>query len=219
MRVLIDDRIQDYTPEQIAQWMDELPEWRRKQALAFKHDAGQRQSLLAYRLLCQGLREAYAITEQPTFVYGAHGKPYLQTKNPSRPHFSLSHCREAVACVIDESPCGIDIECTERKVTDSIIRYSMDETEQALIRQSDNPRHAFLRLWTRKEAVAKLLGTGLQANRMKDLLTSGHYHIETREAERWVMSVASGMTRLAEYEPTLDVESEMGTIDLFDYLE
>lgn len=202
MRLLIDDRIQNYTPEQIAHWLEDLPEWRRRQALAFKHDAGRRQSLLAYRLLCQGLREEYGIMESPAFVYNEHGKPFIimkneKMKNGAVPYFSLSHCKGAVTCAIDDQPCGIDIECMERKVTESLIRYSMNEAEQALILQSDNPRHAFLRLWTRKEAVAKLLGTGIQNNRMKDLLTSSHYHIETRETDRWVMSVATsppGMT-------------------------
>ena len=117
MKVLIDDKIQEYTPEQIAQWTAELPQWRREKVEAIKHDAGRRQSLLAYRLLCQGLREEYGITEPPMFVYGEHGKPYikiknekLKMKNEAAPYFSLSHCREAVACIIDDRPCGIDIE-------------------------------------------------------------------------------------------------------------
>ena len=29
---------------------------------------------------------------------------------------------------------------------------------------------------------------------------------------------SSGTTRIIEYEPTLDIESEVGTIDLFDYI-
>ena len=79
--ILIDDQIQAYTPEQIEAWLGELPEWRRQQALAYKSDIGRRQSLLAYRLLCQGLREEYGITEPPTFQYNEHGKPYIKIKN------------------------------------------------------------------------------------------------------------------------------------------
>ncbi len=203
--ILIDDHIQDYTPEQIAQWLDELPQWRREQALAFKHDAGRRQSLLAYRLLCQGLREEYGITEPPTFVYGEHGKPHIIIKKneklkikksssftprPSPPFFSLSHCREAVACVIDNLPCGIDIESPDRRITESLIQYAMNDDEQALIRQSDNPQRTFLRLWTQKEAVMKLTGTGIR-DAMRDVLNDTPYHIETQETSRWIMSVAS----------------------------
>ncbi len=184
--ILIDDQIQDYPPEQIAQWIDELPEWRRKQALAFKHDSGRRQSLLAYRLLCQGLREEYGIMEPPTFLYGEHGKPYIIL---TPPHFSLSHCREAVACAIADKPCGIDIECTNRRITDSLIRYSMNEGEQTLIRKSDDPQRTFFRLWTQKEALLKKLGTGIN-NTMRNILSDQPHTIETRENERYILSVA-----------------------------
>lgn len=214
MKVLIDDKIQEYTPEQIALWTEELPLWRREKVQAIKHDTGRRQSLLAYRLLCQGLRQEYAITEPPTFVYNEHGKPYIKIKNEKilnessvtsaerkvenevAPYFSLSHCREAVACIIDERPCGIDIESVGRKVSDNLIRYSMSEEEQQEI--ASPPPHGgtlergltFLRLWTRKEAVLKLIGTGIR-DTMKDVLLNCPYHLETRETENWVMSIAT----------------------------
>ena len=211
MKILIDDKIREYTSEQIAQWLDELPKWRREQALAYKHDMGRRQSLLAYRLLCQGLREEYGITEQPTFEYGEHGKPYLKIQNSKfkiqnsssftihhSPFFSLSHCREAVACVIDDKPCGIDIECTERRVTDSLIRYSMNEEEQTSILRlpiGEGREGVFLRLWTQKEAVLKLMGTGIR-DTMKDVLINCPYNIETKETDRWIMSVATSRNHL-----------------------
>lgn len=201
--ILIDDHIHDYTPEQIAHWMEELPEWRRRQALAYKFDLGRRQSLLAYRLLCQGLREGYGITELPTFLYGEHGKPHLHPSSfnlhpsPLIPHFSLSHCREAVCCAISDRPVGIDIENTGRKVGDGIVRYSMNEEEQRQIEEagslpdgSNESDRTFLRLWTQKEAVAKLLGTGIRDD-FKYILAQSDFHIETRESDRWVMSIAS----------------------------
>jgi len=218
MKILIDDKIREYTSEQIAQWLDELPKWRREQALAYKHDMGRRQSLLAYRLLCQGLREEYGITEQPTFEYGEHGKPSVSLYPPSSGdlpqqqtehsnlmgggggglHFSLSHCREAVACVIDDKPCGIDIECTERRVTDSLIHYSMNEEEQTSILRlpvGEGRETVFLRLWTQKEAVLKLMGTGIR-DTMKDVLINCPYNIETKETDRWIMSVATSRNHL-----------------------
>ena len=145
MKILVDDHINDYLPEQIALWTAELPLWRREKVEAIRHDAGRRQSLLAYRLLCQGLREEYGITEPPTFLYGEHGKPFLHAPH-SALHFSLSHCRTAVACIIDERPCGIDIESTGRKVSDSLIHYSMNNEEQAKIAHSIDKSRTFLRL-------------------------------------------------------------------------
>ena len=129
MKVLIDDKIQTYSADEIARWTAQLPEWRRERLEAIKHDAGRRQSLLAFRLLCQGLREEYGIAELPPFSFNEHNKP-LWDEGLALPHFSLSHCREAVACVIDERPCGIDIESRGRKVSDSLIRYAMNEEEK-----------------------------------------------------------------------------------------
>lgn len=188
--IYIDDKIQQYSTEEIAAWIAELPQWRREQVLAYKHEAGRRQSLLAYHLLCQGLREEYGITTPPDFTYHEHGKPYLSgERRLSSIHFSLSHCREAVACVINEQLCGIDIESTDRRVSDSLIRYSMNDEEQAEIAQAENPAQAFLRLWTKKEAVLKLLGTGIRDD-MKDILADCPYGIETRETERYIISIA-----------------------------
>jgi 4'-phosphopantetheinyl transferase len=191
--ILIDDQIQEYTPEEIVRWTDELPEWRRKQVLAYKNDMGRRQSLLAYRLLCQGLREEYGIMEQPTFVYNEHGKPSLALPPTGGDgeglYFSLSHCKEGVCCAISDRPVGIDIESASRKISDSVIRYSMNEGEQALIRESDDPQRTFLRLWTQKEAVLKRLGTGIRDD-MRDILSDYAYTIEVRENERYILSVA-----------------------------
>ncbi len=191
--ILIDDQIQEYTPEEIARWTDELPEWRRKQVLAYKNDMGRRQSLLAYRLLCQGLREEYGIMEQPTFVYNEHGKPSLALPPTGGDgeglYFSLSHCKEGVCCAISDRPVGIDIESASRKISDCVIRYSMNEGEQALIRESDDPQRTFLRLWTQKEAVLKRLGTGIRDD-MRDILSDYAYTIEVRENERYILSVA-----------------------------
>lgn len=77
-------------------------------------------------------------------------------------HISVSHCRKAVAVAMcDEGMVGIDVEC-RRKVSDGLaVRVCTDE-ELASVRASDDPTMAFLRLWTRKEAVLKMRGTGIK---------------------------------------------------------
>ncbi len=217
--IYVDDQIQAYTHEQIGRWLTELPQWRRERVLAIKHDAGRRQSLLAFRLLQRGLAEEYGITEIPPFRFNEHGKPSLPPAPPQGrgaslpadsqspipwgedgegPYFSLSHCREAVACIIDERPCGIDIESRGRRVSDSLIRYAMNdeeiqqiaEAESMSLPQGGGREAAFLRLWTRKEAVLKLIGTGIRDS-MKDVLRHCPYDVETRETEHYVLSIAT----------------------------
>ena len=193
--IYIDDHIQAYAEADIERWLTELPPWRRERAMAFRHDLGRRQSLLAYRLLCRALREEYDIDEPPAFTYAPHGKPELAFRRPEhadratgRLHFSLSHCREAVACVIAPHPVGIDVE-SPRTVAEALVRHTMNAEECRAIAASPRPERAFLRLWTQKEAVLKLLGTGIRGD-VKDILCSNEHRLETRETERWVMSVA-----------------------------
>ena len=158
--------IDDFTAEDIEGLLESLPAWRRQQALRFRHEAGRRQCILAYEALRRSLRERYGIAEAPDFDYNSHGKPSL--RQLPHIHFSLSHCHRAVGCLLDDAPCGLDLE-TLRPVRDSLVSYTMNEDERCQILSDDTPDLAFLRLWTRKEAVLKLRGTGIDGS-MKEVL-------------------------------------------------
>lgn len=143
-----------------------LSEQRREQALKFRHELGRKTCAAAYMLLCEGLQKEYGITERPLFEYGEHGKPFI-VGHPDI-HFNISHCREAVLCVVSDRPVGADIESI-REYKDSLARYTMNDAEIARIEHSDRPEVAFIRLWTMKEARLKLSGRGITDN-MKDTL-------------------------------------------------
>ena len=160
----INDQLYDFPLDEA---LDQLSPQRREQAMKYKHEFGQRASAAAYLLLCQGLREEYGIEEKPVFVYGEHGKPSLA--DYPHIHFSLSHCREAAACLVSDRPVGVDIE-TIRPLRPSLVEYTMNADEIGQIRNSDNPDLLFTRLWTQKEALAKCLGRGIDAH-IRDLLT------------------------------------------------
>ncbi len=183
--IYIDDNLLRPSAEELERWTASLPPQRREQVLSVRHDQGRRERLLVYRLLCRALREEYGITEQPVFQYNEHGKPFLASGSP---FFSLSHCREAVACAVGNHPIGIDIESI-RTAKDSLVRYTMNEAEQEHIFSSYDPDRSFTRLWTQKEAVAKLLGTGVLDN-IKEMLTIHPYILRTEETERYIWSVA-----------------------------
>ena len=144
-----------------------LSEQRREQCLRFKFDLGRKQCAAAYLLLCEGLRQEYGITTPPVFEYGEHGKPTLV--GLPHIHFNMSHCREAVLCVLSDHPVGCDVESISR-YKESLARYTMNDDEMAQILSSHNPDVAFTRLWTMKEAVLKLSGEGIR-NDMKSVLT------------------------------------------------
>ena len=168
MKVYIEDNIETIDEEAVARLIDKLPEWRKEVALRFKHVAGRRESAMAYDLLCRALSEQYAISTQPHFLIGEHGKPTL-AEHPHI-HFSLSHCRTAILCAIADSPIGADIERC-RPIKDTLLRHTMNEEEIGQIINSHNPELAFAKLWTAKEAVVKLSGRGLQGN-IPDILNN-----------------------------------------------
>lgn len=161
---------------------------RREQCLKFKYELGRKQCAAAYLLLCQGLREEHGITEPPIFAYGEHGKPMI-VDHPDI-HFNMSHCREAVICMLSNKPIGVDVE-TIHRYSESLARYTMSDEEMEQILQSDNPALVFTRLWTMKEAVLKLSGHGLTDN-LKPVLSqfSGKLQTIAHPDLRYVYSIA-----------------------------
>ncbi len=131
---------------------------RREQALKFKYELGRKTCAAAYLLLCEGLQKEYGITAPPVFEYAEHGKPSI-VGHPEI-HFNMSHCREGVLCVLSDRPVGVDIESI-REYKESLVRYTMNDAEVRQIEQAQRPDLEFIKLWTRKEAVLKLSGSGI----------------------------------------------------------
>ena len=155
--VYIFDRLDQYTDEVYEKHLSSLPIWRREKALQYKKLDDRKRSVLAFVLLQCALRDEYGITEIPEFVYNEFGKPSL----PNLPiHFSLSHCKDAVACAVSDHNIGIDVE--------SIVPYNPDVArrvctadELKMLEQSSNKDVEFIKLWTVKEAISKYEGMGL----------------------------------------------------------
>ncbi len=183
----INDRLFDKDASTLAGEINSLPAWRREIVLHYKHELGQRQSLMAYQLLCEGLRRDYGIDAMPRFEIGEHGKPHL----PDYPqlHFNLSHCREAVACAIDTRPVGIDIE-SYRPLKNGVLRYAMNEEEIVRIQAAPNPERAFTILWTQKEALVKLTGEGITKD-IHNILDRHPYQLQTLVTQRYVCTLAT----------------------------
>ena len=163
----------------------DISEQRREQALKFKHEQGQRLCVLAYQLLKKGLQQEYGITENPIFEYNEHGKPSI-VGHPDI-CFNLSHCKEAVVCVISDQPVGVDVESI-REYKESLVRYTMNDEEIREIEPSKNPAATFIRLWTMKEATMKLIGTGI-SNDMKTVIDTTKYKYTTVERQQYIYTI------------------------------
>ena len=167
--------------------LSKVSEQRREQALKFAHESGWRLSLAAYLLLMEGLQKEYGITEPPVFDYLEGGKPFI-VGHPDI-HFNFSHSGNVALCAIDSQPVGADVE-THRKITPSLIAYTMNDAEQALIASAPESLTSFLALWTKKEAVLKLTGEGIRSDLKTVLSKPELYHIETVTTDKYVYSIA-----------------------------
>ncbi|MBP5259239.1 MAG: 4'-phosphopantetheinyl transferase superfamily protein [Paludibacteraceae bacterium] len=154
----LEDQLERFTDREVEMWMHQLPVQRRHQAESIRHALGRRQCVLSYRLLCRALQEEYGIAQPPEFEYGEHGKPMLAAHRDI--HFSLSHCRQAVACVVSDRPVGVDVETIGRGKPD-LMDYVLSDNERRAVEASDRPQELFAELWTRKEALCKLTGEGI----------------------------------------------------------
>jgi 4'-phosphopantetheinyl transferase len=91
------------------------------------------------------------------FAAGPHGKPELPG---SRVRFNLSHSGErALIAIADGVEVGVDVERLAR--SSRAVERTLTDGERAELPNGD--RHAaLLRVWCRKEALAKAIGRGLR---------------------------------------------------------
>lgn len=162
MRKLLFLHTDTVSRETLTAWLSELPDWRREAALRFRFHSKQAECAKSYLMLCELLKEEYGIDGKPSFVIGEHGKPSLR-EHPEI-HFSMSHCRKGILCVVDTQPVGCDIEKFPEKLKESLIDYCMNADEKEAIMSAQNPNAEFARLWTMKEALGKLSGKGIGKN-------------------------------------------------------
>ena len=172
MVTLFDDMSQ-VTEAEVQRMLPLVDEQRRMEALRFKHLFGQFACLKSW-LMLSDLLKPLGITDLE-MSRNEHGKPYL-TRYPDI-HFNLSHCKNGIAVIVAPSPVGIDIECF-RRVDDTLMRRTMNQEELETIYHSENPAATFIALWTQKEAVLKLRGTGIVDN-LHGVLDGEGYLLET----------------------------------------
>ena len=131
---------------------ERLRDFRDRQTYVFAH--------AALRLLL-----AHALGAQPRaeFATGAHGKPRLGPGHETV-HFNLSYRRGMVALAVGDAPLGVDIEVVRPGIDMlGIGQRFFTEEENAFLAVPPRGDLAarFFGLWTRKEALVKAAGLGV----------------------------------------------------------
>lgn len=110
-------------------------------------------SVAAWSLLAGGLRRL-GLKTLPEVRFDPSGKPRFID---SPLHFSLSHSAKLAAVLISEESCGVDIELVRPEVAERLRERCLSDGERA--RGCD-----FFELWTKKECIAKLDGSGMRSH-------------------------------------------------------
>lgn len=129
---------------------------RQAKVRAYRHEGGQKLSLGAGLLLDSALRRYGLCERKAQYSYGHHGKPHIGGL-----HFNLSHSGSMAACAIAPHPVGIDLERTQRRISEALLKRVCSTREQEMV--SIEPI-AFFDLWTAKEAVLKMTGEGINGD-------------------------------------------------------
>lgn len=94
----------------------------------------------------------------PEILKGKRGKPYFAEGDW---HFSISHTKHYVFCVLDRQPVGIDAEELDRDIKLSLADKILSPSEKAQFHKAIDKKRALLTFWVLKEAAGKLSGEGI----------------------------------------------------------
>ena len=187
---MIFDRMEECTETEVQRMLPLVSDQRREQALKYRHTFGQFCCLKSWLMLIEGIR-GYGISESEDFKYNEHGKPYWE----NGPYFSISHCKDAIAVVIDNESVGIDIEAI-RHTDEELVKRIMNEEEVRLVNETTDEKErnrAFIRLWTRKEAIVKAQGIGIESfEQLQTVLNNEEWNLKTIEKNNYIYSIAYG---------------------------
>lgn len=133
----------------------------RQRAERFFFERHRRRYIVARAQLRKLLGARLGIAPQTIqLVYGKNGKPRLADDSL---RFSVSHCGEvALFAFSRRGDVGVDIEAMRPiRSLDAIAAHILSRREMRAYAAARDKALAFLRFWTRKEALAKGLGDGL----------------------------------------------------------
>lgn len=151
-----------------------LDEPAKEKALRYRQSSDQVRSALASRLVREKVGEG-------TIVLGPQGKPSI----PGQAPYNISHSFDWVGVCVHDEEVGFDVEQIARCDL-SIAKAAFTPEERRFIKDQTS----FAQSWTRKEAVAKCLGRGLEQPRSVGATKLGEgiylYHDDVFYTKEWL---------------------------------
>lgn len=146
----------EWSNEKLAKMLMPLPESLRHRILAYKGWQDRQSRILGKWLLLQLIDHFKLRLNLSDIKYTEFNKPYFSNLN-----FSTAHSGDLVICASClDSEIGLDI---ERIVPIHLENYQeqLTKNEWAFIQNSPDPEYTFYQIWTKKEALLKAIGRGI----------------------------------------------------------
>lgn len=177
----------------------------RDQAGRFRQPGDRRRFTLARGLL-RLIAGAY-LNRSPAeirFAAGPNRKPEL-VDAPGW-HFNVSHSGDWILLAFGRVPVGVDVEYVDpRFATADLLPVSFSPEERAYVAAQVDVHRAFYHLWTRKEALAKATGRGIDDNFAHLPALDGTHHLASQVLGQdgrwavWSVTVASAYPAAVAY--------------------
>ena len=156
LKVLIDDisNINDSNFESI---FNSLPKSRKEKVQSYKNKTDSYLSLLASKLLIDGLRDLGFENEIDNIREDDNKKPHLVNNSV---FISISHSGSKAMVVFSDKEIGCDIQIIKNSDISLAERF-FNQSEVKEIKESAKPHDTFYMYWTLKESYMKAKGIGL----------------------------------------------------------
>lgn len=158
MKLFLFDEFDCLEKDFIKNKIKEMPAERQERCARYRNERDRALCVIAYCLLCSGLKQLYGIEDKAEFSYNMYGKPYL--KNYPEIFFSISHTDSLVICAISDTEIGADCEKISR-YDEGVAEMICTQKEYIALEKAHCKVEAFFKLWTLKESYIKAVGTGL----------------------------------------------------------
>jgi 4'-phosphopantetheinyl transferase len=136
--------------------------------------------------------EHFSDTEERSveIINNENGKPFL-TKNDDI-CISISHSGACAIAVVSKMSVGLDIERIENRPESFVNSYFLPSEQKWIRKTGENSICRANYLWTRKEAVSKLLGVGgaIPFRSIPVLDSESDYHFDSHLTQHYCLSLA-----------------------------
>jgi len=152
---------------------------------------------------------------QVEFETTANKKPFVKNAGNVQLHYNISHSGDYVLIAIASSALGIDVEQKDMSFPFAeVLVHSFSAGEIDHIQQSPMPVEAFYKLWTRKEALLKATGKGIDDDMKLIPCLDGEHTVEAniiKSAQNWYINTFDVMPNYA-----CSLASDINIIAFFD---